>query len=65
MGVILTAAALGFVLGFTGTAGGGLLVLIRRPSPVWQARLLGVAGGIMLAVSFFDLWPGAWRAGGL
>ncbi|MGQ9779915.1 MAG: ZIP family metal transporter [Bacillota bacterium] len=65
MDTILAAGAVGFGLGLAGTAGGGLLVLVRRrPSPLWQARLLGVAGGIMLAVSFFDLWPGAWRAGG-
>jgi len=66
MGTVLAATAVGFGLGLAGTAAGGLLVLVRRrPSPAWQTRLLGLAGGIMLAVSFFDLWPSARRSGGL
>lgn len=65
MDAVLGAMALGFGIGLAGTACGGALVLVwRRPSPRLQSQLLGLAGGVMLAVVFFDLWPAAWHAGG-
>ena len=65
MASVLLATILGFVVGVAGTAGGGALVLAwPNPSRANQACLLGLSGGIMLAVVFFDLWPGAWHLGG-
>ena len=63
---VLLATVIGFLVGVAGTACGGLAVLAwAHPGRRAQAGLLGISGGIMLAVVFFDLWPEAWQAGGL
>lgn len=62
---VLAAMAVGFAVGVAGTVCGGIMVLAwRNPSRRGQAWLLGLSGGIMLAVVFFDLWPEAWHCGG-
>ncbi|MGE5552037.1 MAG: ZIP family metal transporter [Bacteroidota bacterium] len=66
MKLVLFAAILGFLVGVAGTVcGGGLVLAWRNPSRKGQAWLLGLSGGIMLAVVFFDLWPEAWHSGGI
>ncbi|MGE5528826.1 MAG: ZIP family metal transporter [Patescibacteria group bacterium] len=65
MARVVLAALVGFVVGLAGTiCGGGLALAWLRPSRLSQALLLGLSGGIMLAVVFFDLWPEAWHHGG-
>lgn len=65
MSRLLLSATLGFLVGFTGTLCGGALILLwRRPTAQKQAWLVGISGGIMLAVVAFDLWPEAWQQGG-
>jgi ZIP family zinc transporter len=62
---ILIATLLGFAAGISGTLVGGLLIIKQRgKSPLKQGWLLGFSGGIMAAVTFFDLWPEAWHFGG-
>lgn len=62
---ILIATLLGFFVGVSGTFAGGLIILNqRRESLAKQGWLLGFSGGIMIAVTIFDLWPEAWYFGG-
>ena len=54
------------LVGAVGTAvGAGLVLVIRRPGKRLSCILLGIAGGLMLAVSIFDMLPEAWEEGGL
>jgi ZIP family zinc transporter len=63
---IFLATLLGFIVGISGTATGGLIVLRgTRSSAGKQGWLLGFSGGIMMAVVIYDLWPEAWYYGGL
>lgn len=62
---ILIATLLSFVVGISGTLAGGFIVLNQRgESRSGQGWLLGFSGGIMIAVTIFDLWPEAWHFGG-
>ena len=63
---IILATLLGLVVGVSGNLAGGLMVLYQRKnSATQQGWLLGFSGGIMMAVTVFDLWPEAWHFGGL
>jgi ZIP family zinc transporter len=62
---IIVATLLGFMVGILGTLTGGLMILYQKKStPAKQGWLLGFSGGIMIAVTSFDLWPEAWHYGG-
>ncbi len=62
---IIIATILGFMVGILGTLTGGLPILYqKKTTPVKQGWLLGFSGGIMIAVTFLDLWPEAWYFGG-
>ncbi len=66
MRTILMATLIGFGTGVLGTATGGLAATaIRKPSRVLSAVLLGLAGGVMLAIIGLDLFPEALRRAGL
>lgn len=45
--------------------GAGAALLVRRPGKLLSCILLGLAGGMMLAISIFDMLPEAWEEGGL
>lgn len=62
---IVIATLLGLVVGVSGTLAGGFLIIgQRKESMPKQGWLLGFSGGIMIAVTIFDLWPEAWHFGG-
>lgn len=62
---IIFATLLGFFVGVSGTLAGGFIVINQRgESRLGQGWLLGFSGGIMMAVTIFDLWPEAWHFGG-
>lgn len=62
---IVIATLLGFWVGISGTMAGGLIIIRqRKESLAKQGWLLGFSGGIMIAVTIFDLWPEAWHFGG-
>jgi ZIP family zinc transporter len=62
---ITIATLLGFFVGISGTLTGGFLIIgQRKESLSKQGWLLGFSGGIMIAVTIFDLWPEAWHFGG-
>jgi ZIP family zinc transporter len=62
---IVIATILGFIVGVSGTLAGGLIIINQRKESLpKQGWLLGFSGGIMIAVSIFDLWPEAWHFGG-
>lgn len=62
MGLVFCAAVLGFLVGVSGAGFGGLVSglcpLVTRKQ---QSLLMGSAGGIMLAVVIWDLFPEAWH----
>jgi zinc transporter, ZIP family len=63
---IIVATLLGFMVGILGTLTGGLIILYQKKVPSSrQGWLLGFSGGIMIAVTIFDLWPEAWHFGGV
>ena len=65
-GMIRTATVVGIVSGVAGTGVGGLAAAIwRTPGGMTFAAMIGFSGGMMLAVTAFDLLPEAFRAGPL
>ena len=63
---IIIATLLGFFVGISGTIAGGFIVMNQRgESRSGQGWLLGFSGGIMIAVTIFDLWPEAYHFGGI
>lgn len=64
--IFLEAFALALLVGAGGTVlGAGGALLIRRPGRLLSCALLGCAGGLMLAISVFDMLPEAFGEGGL
>jgi len=61
---ILWAAVIGFVVGISGTVFGGLVIYRFGEGPIKQSGLIGLSGGIMVAVVLLDLWPEALHYGG-
>lgn len=62
---IISATLLSFLVGISGTLAGGITILYRFDHDLKrQTWFLGFAGGIMIAVVLFDLWPEAWLFGG-
>lgn len=60
MGSLMGTMALGFFVGILGTVIGGLSVLLFPDrEPKQQSMMLGMSGGIMVAVVLWDLWPEA------
>ncbi|MGI6344021.1 MAG: ZIP family metal transporter [Bacillota bacterium] len=59
-GYVLISTIAGLATGL----GGGLVVIFGRPSTRFLSTMLGLAGGIMLAISAFDLIPEAYEMGG-
>ncbi|GEM_PF-2157350 len=60
MGSLMATMVLGFMVGILGTVLGGLGVLIfPRRETGEQSILVGISGGIMIAVVLWDLWPEA------
>jgi len=54
------------MVGVIGTGIGALAALIwRNPGPKFMSMILGISGGLMLAVVTFDLLPEAFEMGGL
>lgn len=62
---IFWATVIGFGVGISGTVMGGVVIYRSGNSPPKQSLLLGISGGIMIAVVIFDLWPEAFHYGGL
>lgn len=62
---IIWATVIGFVVGISGTVIGGIVIYRSANSPPKHSLLLGLSGGIMVAVVIFDLWPEALHYGGL
>lgn len=54
-----------FLAGLSTVAGVGILALFGKPGPKVLAGLLSFAGGIMIAISFFELLPDAVHHGSL
>lgn len=64
--LFLEAVLLALFVGAGGTVlGAGGALLIRQPTRTFSCLLLGLAGGLMLAISIFDMLPEAWEEGGL
>lgn len=62
---VIIATILSLIVGVSGTVIGGITALRGGGSLSRQGWLLGLSGGIMMAVVLFDLWPEAWHFGGL
>ncbi|MBD5560522.1 MAG: ZIP family metal transporter [Clostridia bacterium] len=63
--ILLEAFLLALMVGAGGTAiGAGSALLIRHPGRRLSCVLLGLAGGLMLAVALLDMLPEAWEEGG-
>lgn len=61
---LLTTTLLGFLVGLGGIGlGGFIVILFRRPKGSMLSGMLGLAGGIMLAIICFELIPEAVRCG--
>lgn len=63
---ILNITIIGTLVGIIGTgAGGTIAFLFRNPGSRFISMVLGVSGGLMLAVVTFDLLPEAFELGGV
>jgi len=63
---IITSTLLGFLVGMAGTGAGGVAAfLLRRPSRRFMGTILGLSGGLMMAIVCFELLPEAFEMAGL
>ncbi|MCL6449840.1 MAG: ZIP family metal transporter [Acetobacteraceae bacterium] len=66
MDAAVLATVVGLIAGVGGTGLGGVLALVfRRPGPSAVSVLLGLAAGVMLALTGFSLMPESFEAAGL
>ncbi|HOO11693.1 MAG TPA: ZIP family metal transporter [Bacillota bacterium] len=66
MNAVISSTLLGFVVGIVGTGAGGIAAfMLKRPSRRFMGTVLGLAGGIMIAVVCFELLPEAFEMAGL
>ena len=66
MNTVITSTLLGFAVGIVGTgAGGAAAFMLKRPSRRFMGTVLGLAGGLMIAVVCFELLPEAFEMAGL
>lgn len=66
MDTIITSTLLGFLVGMAGTGAGGVAAfLLRRPSRRFMGTILGLSGGLMMAIVCFELLPEAFEMAGL
>lgn len=66
MNTVIVSTLLGFVVGIVGTGAGGIAAfMLKRPSRRFMGTVLGLAGGLMIAVVCFELLPEAFELAGL
>lgn len=66
MNTVISSTLLGFVVGIVGTGAGGVAAfMLKRPSRRFMGTVLGLAGGLMIAVVCFELLPEAFEMAGL
>ncbi len=66
MNTVITSTLLGFAVGIIGTGAGGIAAfMLKRPSRRFMGTVLGLAGGLMIAVVCFELLPEAFEMAGL
>lgn len=66
MNAVISSTLLGFVVGIVGTGAGGIAAfMLKRPSRRFMGTVLGLAGGIMIAMVCFELLPEAFEMAGL
>ncbi len=66
MNAVISSTLLGFVVGIVGTGAGGIAAfMLKRPSRRFMGTVLGLAGGLMIAVVCFELLPEAFEMAGL
>ena len=54
MNTVIVSTLLGFVVGIVGTGAGGIAAfMLKRPSRRFMGTVLGLAGGLMIAVVCF------------
>ena len=66
MNTVISSTLLGFVVGIVGTGAGGVAaIMLKRPSRRFMGTVLGLAGGLMIAIVCFELLPEAFEMAGL
>lgn len=66
MNTVISSTLLGFVVGIVGTGAGGVAAfMLKRPSRRFMGTVLGLAGGLMIAIVCFELLPEAFEMAGL
>ncbi|NLZ91192.1 MAG: ZIP family metal transporter [Clostridiales bacterium] len=66
MNTVIVSTLLGFVVGIVGTGAGGIAAfMLKRPSRRFMGTVLGLAGGLMIAIVCFELLPEAFEMAGL
>jgi ZIP family zinc transporter len=66
MNTVIISTLLGFAVGIVGTGAGGIAAfMLKRPSRRFMGTVLGLAGGLMIAVVCFELLPEAFEMAGL
>lgn len=66
MNTVIISTLLGFAVGIIGTGAGGIAAfMLKRPSRRFMGTVLGLAGGLMIAVVCFELLPEAFEMAGL